>query len=194
MTEGPTLYRRLLGARYDLLPLPIAAMHDLRGTKRASGRAMIRRGRHLVSRLIGAILRLPPAGDDVPVTVVFTVDRGRETWARDFGGRGFTTTQEAGTRAAIGCLVERFGAFAFTLAVPVDDQGLRLDPTGVSFFGVPLPGGLLPRVVATERVCDGRFTFDVTIDLPLFGFLIAYRGWLVETPDMSAEGARESRA
>ena len=58
--------------------------------------------------------------------------------------------------------------------------GLDLRLVGVRFLRLPLPPRLWPRIVGRERVDGaGRFTFEVSIVLPLAGLLIAYRGYLV---------------
>jgi len=60
-------------------------------------------------------------------------------------------------------------------------RGIDMKMTGWSMFGVPLPLALAPRSPAREWEEDGRFHFDVPIDLPLIGRVIHYRGWLEPT-------------
>ena len=63
--------------------------------------------------------------------------------------------------------------------VPRSD-GLDMQAVSGRLWGVPLPRFLMPAIKAEERVDDGaRHRFEVEIRLPLFGRLIAYRGYLV---------------
>ena len=183
------LYRQLLGAAWPLLPAPLRAMHDLRDTMVAEGVASIERGRGWLSRLAGAIAGFPPPGDAVPVRVAFTRRQGRETWRRDFGGAGFSSTQEAGEGRDDRLLVERFGPFAFGLALVVDEDRLRLVMRGWSLFGVRLPAAWAPLGEAHESAKDGRFHFHVEIRHRLTGLIVAYRGWLVPQRVVAATAA-----
>ena len=177
MTDaGAPLYRRGLGERYDALPAPLRAMHDVRGTTVATGVCDIDRGASLLARLIGRVFGMPPAGTAVPVTVRFVPRAGVEIWQRDFDGARFRTVQEAAD--VTGRLIERIGPLAFLLDVPADRHGLRLVLRRVTLFGVPLPRALRPRIDAEERVDEGLFAFNVAIALPLVGPIVHYRGRL----------------
>jgi hypothetical protein len=176
------LYRRLLGDAYAALPAPIQAMHDLTGTLAAEGRATVERGPGVLARAIGAIFGFPPAASDIPVRVDFSLRDGREVWRRDFAGRIFTSTQEAGRGRFDRLLCERFGPFAFGIALVRTADRLDLLVRGWRVLGIPLPRALVPHVAAHERVEDGRFRFHVEIKLPLIGLMVRYRGWLVPCP------------
>jgi hypothetical protein len=172
------LYRRLLGDAYASLPAPIQALHDLTGTLTVEGRATVERGTGLVARAIAGLFGFPPAGDDVPVKVDFTLRHGREIWRRNLAGRTFVSTREAGQGRFDRLLCERFGPFAFGIALVCDAERLNLVFRGWSAFGIPLPRALAPRATAYERVEDGRFRFYVEIKLPLIGLVVRYQGWL----------------
>lgn len=144
----------------------------------AEGISRVERGGTIPSRLIAALFGLPRSGDNVPVRVTFVQDGAREVWQREFAGIVFRTTQELGRGKYAGYLIERFGPWHFVLATPSGPGGLRLEPRGMRFLGLPLPSFLWPRVTASETVVDGRFAFDVILDLPLIGRLIRYRGTL----------------
>lgn len=87
----------------------------------------------------------------------------------------------AGTALRAGLLVERQGIITsiFQLTGQVDRLEFRL--SGFALFGVPLPRWLAPSCIATEAGRGGSFTFDITVDLPLIGRLIHYRGELAIT-------------
>jgi hypothetical protein len=176
---GAPLYRRLLGDAYPRLPPPIQAMHELTDTLVAEGIATIDRGKNIFARAIAAVVGFPPAGEDVPVKVLFTLRDGRETWRRTFADRSFSSTQEAGRGRFDQLLCERFGPFAFGLALVCEADRLRLVVRAWSVFGIPLPATLAPFGDAYESVEDGRFHFHVEIKLPLIGLIVGYRGWLL---------------
>ena len=169
------LYQRLLGDRYTVLPPEVQALHDVRGTLVAEGRATVRRGRGL-GGLLAAVLSLPPAGADLPVRVTFTADGDREIWTRRFGGRVFRSVQWIED----GCVVERLplgGLLVFRVHAAPD--ALTLELVAVRAFGIPLTGLLRPEVLGEERVVDGRFQFHVRVRLRGIGFVVAYKGTLV---------------
>jgi NAD(P)-dependent dehydrogenase (short-subunit alcohol dehydrogenase family) len=179
MSAEMPLYRRMLGDAYAALPAAIQAMHELTGTLTAEGRATVERGAGIMARAIGAIFRFPPAARDIPIKVDFALRGAREVWRRNFAGRSFISTQEEGRGRFDRLLCERFGPFAFGLAVVCEGGRLNLLARAWSVFGIPMPRALVPHVTAYEGVEDGRFRFYVEIKLPLVGLIVRYRGWLV---------------
>jgi hypothetical protein len=178
-SEAGPLFRRLLGPAFDALPLPIRDMHGGRSVWTAEGRADVERGRHPLARMVARLFRLPQAGTEIPVRIVFRARGGRERWTRHFDDIVFMTIHSLGTGRNAGLLVERLGPVALALAVPATCEGLTLEPRRLSVFGVPMPCVLARHIRACERVVDGRFAFDVDIGLPLIGRVVRYRGWLV---------------
>lgn len=169
------LYRRVLGPRFDRLAKPLQALHAPLAPTLARGPAQVSRGLNPLARLIGAIMRFPPAGE-YSLTVSFDPSRGRERWTRTFGTHCFSSELSADKR---GLLVERFGHLRFGFAVTVDgDGGLQMDLHRWSAFGIPLPLVLAPRITASERDESGLFEFDVAVAMPLIGPVVHYRGTL----------------
>jgi len=173
------LYRRVLGDDFDRMPKPLQRMHDLKGEIIAKGLADIERGKNLPARLIAALVGFPEEGREIPVQVVFRTENGRETWRRKFGGRPFFSTQEEGTGRFDRLLCERFGPFAFGLALVLEEGRLKLVVRRWTFFGLPLPRAWAPKGDSYEHAADGRFNFHVEIVVPLAGLVVRYRGWLM---------------
>ena len=144
--------------------------------------AVIERGRGVVSRLSAWLMGFPPAGRDVPVTVTFRVEKGREHWGRTFGENAFSSIQEQGRGCYDRLLCERFGPFCFGLALVVEDDRLRLVLRGWSFAGLRLPVSFAPCIDAYELAERGRFRFHVEIGHPLMGLIVRYQGWLAPRP------------
>jgi Domain of unknown function (DUF4166)/Saccharopine dehydrogenase NADP binding domain len=174
------LYRRLLGEAWSRLPVALQAMHDLDGELTAQGMATVDRGCGLVARLLARVMGFPPAGNDVPVTVSFSLRDGREHWKRTFAGHSFASTQEQGRGRFERLLCERFGPLNIGMALVVEADRMRLVIRRWSFCGIALPLVLAPRSDAYELADEqGRFNFHVEISHPLMGLIVAYRGWLV---------------
>jgi hypothetical protein len=177
------LYRRVLGSAWEKLPAPLRMMHDLSGDLVAEGRATVERGGGLAARLIAALFGFPPAGDDVPVQVTFHREGGREVWRRSFAGREFSSVQEEGRGAFERLVCERFGPFAFGLALVLEGGRLKLIVRGWTLFGLPMPLALAPGGEAFESADDGRFNFHVEIGHRLIGLIVRYSGWLSHQGD-----------
>jgi hypothetical protein len=176
--DGTPLYRRLLGEAWEILPAPIRAMHDVAGSLTVEGKASVERGRHWLARAVAGIVGFPQAGANVPVSVTFRAGNGREHWQRTFAGRSFTSIQEEGRGRSARLLVERFGPFAFGMALVLEGGRLRLLMRHWSFMGIPLPRVLAPKVYSFESAEADRFRFHVEIALPVLGLIVAYRGFL----------------
>jgi hypothetical protein len=180
--ERPTdsLYERVLGNAFNLLPEPVRHMHRPSPSLIARGVARVDGADRLIGRIVAAIFRLPTTAQQVPVTVEITARAGRERWVRDFGGRRFASTLSASLTPS--CVMERFGPLRFVLGLPAGPSGVLGMPVEAWRLGpIPLPRRLAPVSIATENVDpDGRFRFDVELRLPLgFGRLVRYQGWLV---------------
>ncbi len=114
------------------------------------------------------------------MTVTFTTDtKGRETWERRFGDQRMRSTQEAGHGPTEHLMVERFGPFAFALALVVAADRLNIVSRSWRLLGMPLPRWLMPGGAAWEAADGDRFRFHVEITLPLIGPVVRYDGWLL---------------
>jgi Domain of unknown function (DUF4166) len=179
-----TAFPLLFASAIDLaaLPMPLQELHCVIDLRRWSGVSAIDRGTSLLSGLAGLLMRFPPAGSVVPVTVVMERRGGTEVWTRTFGSHSFRS-QLSCPRQGPG-LVERFGVLSFQIMLKVDDGALHYPVARGWCLGVPLPRWMLPVSRTVEAVDDqGRATFDVELSHPLTGLIVRYRGWL--TPLLS---------
>jgi hypothetical protein len=175
------LYQRVLADAFNRLPDPVRELHNLTSTKTWSGRASVTRGAGILAMIAGKLLGFPEATADVPVTVEFRREGDRELWTRRFGGKSFKSTQEEGTGADEGLIVERFGPLSVACAILVDQRGISLAIRGWTLMGFRMPLSWGPRCKASETADGRRFRFDVKMWHPLTGFIVHYRGWL--SPD-----------
>ncbi len=177
--EAASLYRRMLGSAWTLLPENLRAMHDGGNDLKVAGRAEVERGNNWLARCVAMLFGFPKAGKDVSVQVQFTRTREGETWRRTFACKSFSSQQSEGRGRWQGLLCERFGPFAMAIALIVRDEKLFLVVRHWSFLGLPLPGFCAPRGITYETAEDDRFRFHVEIRHPWIGLLVRYRGWLV---------------
>ena len=170
------LFAQVLGDAFETLPAPLRALHSIRGDARYAGMATIRRGRHPLARLCGAVAGLPPASEAVTTTVDFSAgDRG-EVWRRDFGG--------AGMRSRLwqrdGRLHERLGPLQFKFQLHARQAAIHWRVESVRLLGwLPLPVAWFGGVHCRERVDSGRYEFLVEARLPWIGPIVRYEGWLL---------------
>lgn len=178
--EGVTapLFRRILGRAWDDLPERVRALHARAGAHAWEGVASVERGRGLPARAVAALFRFPRAAAAVPLRVEIAPRGERSMWRRRFAGRGFTSVLGAGRGRFERLLVERFGPFAFGVALVRDGETLRYVVRRWSAFGVPMPRAWAPGGATREYDDAGRFGFDVEIRAPLAGLIVRYKGWL----------------
>lgn len=178
--EGHGLYERLVGGAWGRLPEPVRRLHPAGSRVRGAGRFEVRHGGRLTARLLARLMRLPAAGDAVPV--VLTVEpegAGGERWHRSFGGRPFVTHQR---ERPPGLLADRAGAVEMYFRMEAEAGALvyRHAATALRLgrLRVPLPRALAPRVEAREwaEPGDARVVVRVRVSAPLVGPLITYEG------------------
>ncbi|SNS67656.1 MULTISPECIES: DUF4166 domain-containing protein [unclassified Azospirillum] len=182
-TQHMPVFRRLLGPAMDRLPDAVRHVHDGEGRLELSGLAQVDVMPGLLPRLICALMGLPKAGRNVPVTVIFDRTPTAEHWHRRFGKRHYASRLTAGTGADTGLLIEQMGMITNIFRIEATADALYLTVVGCCFLGMSMPAWLAPRCRVAEGQKDGDFTFDIPIDLPWLGRLIHYRGRLGRAQD-----------
>jgi hypothetical protein len=168
-----TLYRRILGDAFDTLPEALRALHDRERGGCARGVLCVTRGRGRAVAVLAALLRLPPAGENVPLRLSVEVDDARERWTRDFGGRCLETVQWARD----GLLIEAVGPLHLGLRLTSCRESLRFELARGWLWGLPLPPALAPRIegmAAASR--QDAWSLHVRVEAPLLGLLLQYEG------------------
>ncbi|WP_237212460.1 DUF4166 domain-containing protein [Ruegeria lacuscaerulensis] len=157
------------------MPSALRQLHNFPG--RYVGRCSVEGGRGWLKKLALRLGRFPPNADDIPVKV--KIDRAGQAWVweRDFGGH--TTRSLLAFDHGSGCVREQMGQLTLWLKPEVSDGRLSIHIRRLSVLGLRCPAFLLPRSSTVEwQDENGRFRFDVSAEMPLFGPLIRYRGWL----------------
>ena len=171
------LYRRVMGEGFERLPEVTRRLHRGRPAVIAEGEAVVAPAENPIARFLARRLGLPLDEGRLPVRVVIESREGREHWTRFFADKPMRSVMSA---APEGLIEERFGPVAIRMRLVPRGDGLDMQRVSGRIWNLPLPGILLPRITAEERVDEGgRHRFEVDIGLPLFGRLVAYRGYLV---------------
>jgi hypothetical protein len=172
--SSPSLYRRVLGTRFDELPEVLKRFHDAGTGGRARGTFRVVRGNGFVRNAVAGLLRFPRAGERVPIVLEIVVDGDRELWLRHFPGRCTRTVQWADGDL----LMERFGLSSFSSALVVRGSRVCYEFRRAWFAGVPLPIWLSPYVVGYVDASDTGWRVVVHLFAPCLGEIIHYEGWV----------------
>lgn len=167
-----SLYKRILGEKYAILPKAVQQLHDFDSEAVYEGKCYVRRGTGLLSNIFADLLSLPKTGENSSVSVHFRSEGAKECWNRSFNGRPFRSVQwQAGD-----LLYEKLNFTTLVFKVVATGQMLDLDLQQVYVLGLPLIRFLSPKVIARETEEDGRFHFFIRTSLPLLGVLVEYEG------------------
>jgi hypothetical protein len=169
----PSLYRRLLGERFESLPEVLQRFHDHPRGGRARGRLDVERGAGRLRTAVAELLRMPKPGMGVPVKLCVIVEGDRERWVREFDGQ---RTVETVQWAADGLLMEGLGPAYFASELVLDGPCLRYEFRRAWLAGMPLPRGLSPHIAGTVIAGEGSWRIDVDIAAPILGSLVRYSG------------------
>jgi hypothetical protein len=177
-TDDSPMFQKYLDSGWGELDGAIRDLHSAGEPGKFSGVASVDRGKSALSRLIGRIVGFPAEGSGIPVSVRIDARKGKERWYRDFDGHRFASTYTLGKGRFDRLMCERFGPVKVGMALVPRDGKLCFFTRRWSFFGLPMPGFLVPRGETFEAELDGRFHFHAEINLPLVGHLVTYEGWL----------------
>jgi Domain of unknown function (DUF4166) len=169
-----SLYRRVLGADFDKLPEVLKRFHG--GARGGSARGTFRVGRAdgIIRNSVAELLRMPRAGEHVPIHLEVVVKGDREHWLRHFPGRCTTTVQWADGNL----LMERFGLTSFSSVLVVQGSRVQYEFRRAWFAGIPLPVWLSPYVDGYVDAGETGWRVAVHIFAPFLGEIVQYEGWI----------------
>jgi hypothetical protein len=188
----------VLGAAAAKLDTHVTALYVNARCVRAHGRMDVQRGASMAARLCCALMRLPTAGRDIPVTLAIGRHGNAERWWRRFGDdRPLVTSQHL---AADGALVKRYGVIELRFVVSSCGGGLRWRSIAtrvrIGPVAVRLPAPLQPTVHAVALPTDyAGIWVRVRITAPIIGRLVTYHGTIEQEKDHAyrALAARRTR-
>jgi len=171
------LFPILLGARWDALPLGVRALHGSQHRVNARGRVVVSGDSRWPARALRGLLGLPPPCADAAIDVRIIRNEVHEIWARRFGDARMQSVLTRSRRHP-DAFEEHLGPARFAFALAASGAGLRWVLREARVLAVRLPlrwfGGLIAG--CAER--DGRYRFEIAVQLPGIGLLVAYAGWL----------------
>ena len=153
--------------------LPDLVQQAHRGTIRLSGSAKVERGGGL-GGLIAAIMGLPKSNPRAELVVVAWHFPDQIVWSRSFDGKVFESTFKRDEDF----LVERMGPLSLYLQPMCEGGKLVYRLIATQIGPIALPRALAPSMNAWEAEKDGKYQFEVSVGLPLFGPVIRYSGAL----------------
>jgi saccharopine dehydrogenase-like NADP-dependent oxidoreductase len=176
---GPDVFEQALGPEvWKKLPQTTRSIHQTRPGIVLKGEATVTGAATGLGRFVARLFGFPPAGENVPVSVVIESDGASESWRRQFGDKIMASTMTV-AKDHPQSVEEHFGPFSFRLKLEAGAHGLTMKMDGIRIGPVTLPNVLKPEISAEERVDDlGRHCFNVRIAKSPFGLLVHYRGWL----------------
>lgn len=169
-----------MGDQFELLAPELQLFHGRLGYYKFSGSCVIEGPTKLLARGLHRLLGLPRTSTERPLSFDLQLSRAWEKWERHFPTGVMTSVLEFDGAH----IVERLGPARLIFTPVRDGQSLSLKLERFTVLGIPCPSFLFPRVKADERGEDGRVHFDIAVDAPLIGKLVAYRGHL----DVTSKG------
>ncbi|RYX96568.1 MAG: DUF4166 domain-containing protein [Comamonadaceae bacterium] len=182
---GPQLFERVLGNDYARLAEPVRRFHRLAGRHVLHGWVETGAPSTFPARVLAWCLGTPRRATSGVLKFELDVRPDTESWTRVFPAPAQTMrsrmTQDGGF------IVEKLGAATLWFALAEDCGRLDMRLARMRFAGLPCPGWLLPRVIATESAASdasgaddaGNLHFQIEAALPLAGVVASYRGHLV---------------
>jgi hypothetical protein len=121
---------------------------------------------------VAALLRFPPEGEIVSLSLRILSSSRREIWQRKFDRTPMVTKQyEEDGRVLVECL----GPLALHFRLEVEAGALVFRLVEARMFGFPLPRALRPRVTGREWGTECTHV-AIRAEAPGVGLLLAYEG------------------
>ena len=174
MNDSLSLYRRVLGPRFDSLPAVLQRFHGSTTGGQARGTFRVVRQPGWVRNTLANVLGMPRAGDAVPVRLEVVVEGEKERWYRHFPGRSLASSQWADGHL----LKESFGLGSYTWELVIDGSRLTHEFRQARFAGVPIPRKMAPYVDGWVDAGETGWNVEVHIFFPVLGEIASYEGWV----------------
>ena len=168
-----TLYRRLLGDKFDRLPPTLRDFHQVDRERHFHAKFKITRGKGFFKNVVAKLGGLPPAGENVPMRLRVVPDGEREHWHREFGKHKLSSIQWEQN----GLLMEKLGPVTLAFRLETDSTTLylhRVKAWGLNFLRLPL--FLAPNGEGIETGQENGCAIIARASMPLLGQLVQYEG------------------
>lgn len=180
MAQHDHLVENWFGAAFTQLAPQLQALHGQGGTLR--GPCGVTYGSGLAG-MVGKVLARKLGIDDGRRAAMLSVKIGSDAtgllWSRRFNdGPLFVSHFEPVGHYPDGYWLERSGRVKLRFGVSIKNGAWHWEQQRLSWLGMPLPGALMPRVIASKAVIDASYVFCVAVKFPLLGTVLSYRGAL----------------
>jgi len=182
-----SIWRRVLGTQFELLPEKIQTFRDDPKEARGIGKASVTsaRGSFSISGFVALLGGLPSTNPYSSFEGIVKVVEDKQYWTRNFDGQLFTSVMsvqnEPVTNAPI--LLESSGPITFGYRVHVTTKPrvtTHYDSEFTWLFGFKIPQFMAPKSSWKETSTVDGWHFEGRIDMPLgLGRLIEYEGTFI---------------
>jgi hypothetical protein len=174
------LVEQWFGAAFAQLHPQLQALHRHGGVLRGPVQLSFGTGlAGLVGKWLARRLGIPPQAGAATLEVRIASDAAGLHWSRRFNqGSTFDSVFQPQGSYPDGDWVERSGPIELRLQVALIDAGWHWQQRQLRVAGIALPRWLMPTMVASKQVIDGKYLFSVALRFPLLGCVLAYRGEL----------------
>lgn len=153
-----------------------------------SGQVNVSFGRGLagvIGRRLARKLGIPPVEGAVDLKVSIHSTATALHWDRTFNENSeFKSVFTPVGHYPDGHWIESSGSLRLRVGVGIVNGGWVWEPRGGQLWGLPIPTWLLGHTSASKQIELGLYQFNVRIDLPLFGNVLAYGGQLTLSPSV----------
>ena len=167
-----SLYRKLLGSEFDLLPEILQSFHSRDG--RAEGTFEFMRSPGIPRHILASCIGLPYSRHKQKGRLSVTTENEAEVWDRQIGEWRFRTRQTL----ADGLLVEEYGPLKLFFLVRAAPDRMVFEQIGCKVCGLRIPKYFWITVDATVVADLGHWHIDVRLGAPVVGELCRYNGRL----------------
>jgi len=172
---GPSLYQRVMGDRFELLPPAVQRFHRLAGRVVLHGRVRTDAPTSWLASVIAVVLGTPRRATEGVLRFELDAGPDLERWTRHFPLR----TMSSRLCARAGRVEEQLGPVRLTFDLIAGSESLRMRLVHLRVLGLPWPRWLMPQITAEESGRDDRLQFSVVAELPWAGTVASYRGHLI---------------
>jgi hypothetical protein len=171
MTSG-SIYQELLGPAYTQLGPVLQHVHGPAPLVQARGVVTVEHGKGLLVRLANKMAKVPPAKENVSMTLVIHRTADRETWTRDFEGKILVTEQWAEK----GLFMESAGGIKMGMRLHWEAGILRFESVYTKVAGIRLPKAMGVQVHAQVEEAGKGWNVVVETRSAMLGLLFRYSG------------------
>lgn len=178
MLKHQSLYKSLLGEKYNCLPHALQSVHNLsqQETKSYQGFYTAIVGNNVIARCIARLMSLPQSGESLPLRVEFQQKGHSEHWHRYFNHQLFSSIQyQKGN-----LLYEKVSLMTLAFQIESTSKGLSLQLQQLYLLKLPILQLCQLNVTGEEWEDNGYFHFNVKVKAPMIGLIIQYHGFLMD--------------